>query len=205
MNLFPLRTLILLVFMSICGHLIGQNEIVLLNGKRFIGHAIDTTGLKIIFESEKSNNKVKVRDFYKEDVFSISENNVEHIFYSPSEFFEEDYSIENMRLLVNGRKNARYGFKTKWVIPTGLVVGAGSALLMKGSVFVVLVPIIYTGLVQIPIVKIQTNTISSPEFIGSDFYKQGYNKSARSKRTKHALLSSIGGVIAGMLVYQVSK
>lgn len=205
MNVYFLRMLILLAFMSISGLIKGQDEIFLLNGKRFVGHAIDTTGLKVLFETKKSNNKSKIRDFYKEDVFSINGSDYEHIFYAPSEFFDGDYSKENMKLIVSGKRDARYGFKTKWVIPTGIVVGAASALLLEGSVFVLLVPIVYTGIVQIPVVKIQKNSITSPDFIGNDFYKQGYNKTARSKRTKQALLSSISGVIAGLLVYELSK
>jgi hypothetical protein len=183
----------------------AQEKIVLMNGQQFIGHAIDTTGLKIIFEKTKSNNKLKTKYFYKDEVFSINYDGEEKVFYFPYFAFEEEYTIDNMRMIVNGRMDARYKYKTRWVIPTGIVVGAASALLMKGSVFSLLVPLVYTGLVQIPIVKIQRKSISSPEFIGNEYYNMGYNKSARSKRTIQALIWSFSGVIAGLVVYELSN
>lgn len=183
----------------------AQEEILLLNGKQFSGHAIDTTGLKIIFEKTKSNNKLKTKSFYRDEVFSITYDEEEKVFFYPDLFFDDEYTVDNTRMLVNGRRDARYKYKTKWVIPTGIVVGAASAILMKGSVFSLLVPIVYTGIVQIPIVKVQEKSIASNAFIGNEFYKEGYNREARSKRTKQSLIWSFSGVLAGLLVYQLSN
>ena len=197
-------TILLFLFISsLC--IKGQDELLLLNGKRYSGSSIDTTGLKVLFEMQKSEKKKKIKGFYKDEVFSVTLNETESVIFSPDPFFPEDYSVEDMRMVVYGKRDARYLFKTKWVIPTGIVVGAASAILMEGSVFSLLVPIVYTGLVQIPVVKIQSKTIASPDFIGNDFYKEGYNRSARTKRTKHALLSSAAGVIAGLLVVGLSQ
>jgi hypothetical protein len=200
-----MRLLLVSLFLCSFSILNAQDEILLMNGKKFTGSSIDTTGLKVLFEINKSEKKQKMKAFYKDEVFSIDLNGTEKIFYEPSIYFEDSYSVQSMHSLVNGTSDARYHYKTKWVIPTGLVVGAGSALLMKGSIFILLVPIVYTGIVQIPIVKVQPQSISSKEFIGDEFYKEGYNHMARTKRTKHALLSSIGGVVAGILVYELTK
>ena len=184
----------------------GQEELLLMSGKRFVGQAIDTSDFKLIFNVEKRSLKFKTKSFFNDEVFSITyKDEIDTVFFHPSLYYVDDYTIENMRLVVLGKRDARYNYKTKWVIPTGIVVGAASALLMKGSVFVLLVPIAYTGIVQIPLVKIQKKSIASPEFIGNEFYAEGYNRTARGKRTKHALLSSIVGVVAGMLLYEVTK
>lgn len=200
-----MRFLLASLFICSFSLLHAQDELLLMNGKRYEGTAIDTTGLKVLFEINKSENKKKVKSYYHDEIFSIDFNSTEKILYEPSTYFEDSYSKETMRFLVNGKSDARYHYKTKWVIPTGLVVGAGSALLMKGNIFTLLVPIVYTGIVQIPIVRVQPKSISSPEFLGNDFYKEGYNHMARTKRTKHALLSSLAGVVVGILVYELGS
>jgi hypothetical protein len=175
----------------------------LLNGKQFRGNSIDTTGLKVLFEINKSAEKSKLKSFYRDELFSLTSNGNENVFFVSDPFYPEDYSVPDMRMVVYGKSDARYHYKTKWVIPTGLLVGAASAFLMEGSVFILLVPIAYTGIVQIPIVKIQKKSIASPAFIGNEYYKEGYNRSARSKRTMHALISSFAGIITGMLIYEI--
>jgi hypothetical protein len=182
----------------------AQEQLLLLNGKVFTGNAIDTTGLKVVFERINSSNKNKMMSYYRDEVFSIQYTNDEKVFFFPSEFYDEDYTIENMRMVVYGKRDARYHFKTKWVLPTGAAVGFLSAYFSKGSVFTLFVPLLYTGIVQIPVVKIQKESISSVDFIGNEFYKEGYNRLARSKRTKHALVSSICGVLAGLLTYELT-
>lgn len=183
-----------------------EEEILLMNGKRFMGTAIDTAGYKIIFDAYKGVNRKKTKSYYRDEVFSISYLNIEEkVFFYPNPFFYDEYSIENMRYVVYGRRDAREQFKTRWVLPVGFVVGAASALLTDGSVFVLLVPVVYTGIVQIPLVKIQKESIASPDFVGNGFYAEGYDKSARIKRSKHALMSSVSGLLAGLLVNELIK
>jgi len=183
----------------------AQEEILLMNGKHFKGMALDTAGVKVIFNKINANNKVKTKSFYRDEVFSINYDLQEKVFFSPDVYYFEEYTIDNMRMVVNGRKDALYQFKTKWVLPVGFAVGAASAIFMKGSIFTLLVPIAYTGVVQIPLIKIQKESISSPDFIGNGFYAEGYNRTARMKRTKHALLSSAVGVLSGLIVYEIAK
>lgn len=182
----------------------AQDEILLMNGKQFKGLAIDTTSVKFLFDIQKAENRFKTKSFYRDEVFLISySDSIEKVFYEADLYYEDAYSSATMKMLVMGKRDARYNFKTKWVMPVGFVVGAASAYFMEESIFILFVPIIYTGLVQIPIVKIQKESISSNAFIGDEFYAEGYNRSARVKRTKHALLSSIVGVIAGIVVYEI--
>jgi hypothetical protein len=59
--------------------------------------------------------------------------------------------------------------------------------------------------VQIPFVKVQPKSISNPGFIGNEFYKSGYNQKARMKRTRDAIISGFAGLIAGIVIYDVTK
>ena len=204
-NICTMRLYFTFFFLSFGLFLHAQEEILLMNGKQYKGIAIDTSGVKIIFNKMSVNNKIKTKSFFRDEVFSINYGLEEVVFFYPNMYFVDDYTIENMRMVVNGRKDARYHFKTKWVMPVGFVVGAASAVLMQGSIFTLLVPIAYTGIVQIPLVKIQKESISSPEFIGNGFYAEGYNRTARMKRTKQALLSSFVGILSGFLAYELTQ
>jgi len=184
----------------------AQDTLLLLNGKRFSGIAVDTSGFKIQFKTFRSGRKSKIKSFYRDDVFSINgDDGNEHIFYFPDMFTVNDYTVENMRFEVYGNMDARNKFRTKWVYPVGIASGFLAGFFLEGSVFSVFIVPIYLGVVQIPIVKIQPKTISKPVFFGNDFYKTGYNRSARMKRTKHAIISSFIGLIAGIGIYEITK
>jgi len=197
---FIFTSVFLFLFMGVS----AQENILLLNGKVFTGNAIDTTGIKIIFEKMKSLKKNKMMAYYRDEVFSIQYGIEEKVFFFPSLYYDDDYTVDNMRMVVYGKRDARYHYKTKWVLPTGFAVGFLTAYFSEGSIFTLFVPLVYTGIVQIPVVKIQKESISSVDFIGNEYYKEGYNRLARSKRTKHALVSSICGVLAGLVTYELT-
>lgn len=194
----------MLVFCSF--YLKGQETLLLLNGKQYSGVTLDTAGLRINFDIYRPGKKVKHKSFYRDQVFSITnESGAEHVFYYPDKFFVNEYSVENMRLDISGRIDGRNGFKTKWVYPVGIATGFLAGFFSKGSALSALVPIAYIGVVQIPIVKIQPKSISNPDFIGNEYYAGGYDQSARMKRTKHAIISGFAGLIAGIFIYGVTN
>lgn len=201
-----MRIRVLLLFLGLSCYVNGQDTLLLMNGKQFIGTPLDTSDIQIQFNVDKKTGKVKLKKVYRDQVFSIIYNGAsEKVFFYPQMYYVDEYSVANMRSVVWGKRDARYGYKTKWVIPVGILACATSTILMKNSVFVLLLPIAYTGIVQIPIVKIQKPSISNDAFIGNDFYREGYNRTARSKRTKQALFSGVVGVLAGVLAYEISK
>ncbi len=201
-----MRWVLLSLFILIASLADAQEHLLLMNGKQFYGVSLDTSGVKVQFNIEKKNGKFKTKTMFRDDVFSITyPDSTIKTFYFPDLYFVDDYTAENMNLVVMGKKDARYHFRTKWVIPLGIGISGLSAYLMKGSIYTLFIPIVYTGLIQIPIVKIQKESISSPDFIGNEFYAEGYDRSARSKRTKQALISSILGVASGLLLYGVTK
>jgi len=201
MKYFIFITLILFSFL-----LKGQETLLLLNGKQFSGATLDTAGLKINFNIYRPGKKVKQKSFYRDQVFSITnELGEEHVFYYPDMYFVNEYSIEDMRFDISGRIDARNGFKTKWVYPVGIASGFLAGFFSKGSALSALVPVVYIGVVQIPIVKIQHESISNPDFVGNEYYAGGYDQSARMKRTKHAIISGFAGLIAGIFIYEVTK
>ena len=200
-----MRYFIVAVFLIGSYYVNGQDTLVLLNGKQYFGNALDTAGIKINFNLYRPGKKAKLKSFYRDQVFSIkTETGLEHVFYYPDMFFVDEYTVDNMRFEVYGRMDGR-NFNTKWVYPVGLVSGLLAGYFSKGAALSVLVPIAFIGVVQIPIVKIQHKTISNPDFIGNEFYAGGYDRSARMKRTKHAIISGFVGLAAGILLYDVTK
>ena len=200
-----MRYFIVAVFLLGSYYANGQDTLVLLNGKQYFGTTLDTAGLKINFNIYRPGKKAKLKSFYRDQVFSIkNESGKEHVFYYPDMYFVDEYTVDNMRFEVYGRMDGK-NFKTKWVYPVGLVSGLLAGYFSKGAALSVLVPIVYIGVVQIPIVKIQHKTISNPDFVGNEFYSGGYDRSARMKRTTHAIISGFVGLAAGILLYDVTK
>jgi hypothetical protein len=201
-----MRYLLFVLLLSSSFYLKGQDTILLLSGKQFSGIAVDTSGLKINFEIIKEGKSQKQKSFYRDQVFSITyKSGYENIFYYPDMFYVNDYTVENMRFEIFGKIDGRNSYKTKWVYPVGIASGFLAGFFSKGSVVSVFIPIIYVGVVQIPIVKIQPKSISNPGFIGNEFYKTGYNQKARMKRTRDAIISGFAGLIAGILIYNATE
>jgi hypothetical protein len=201
-----MRHLLFFLLLVFSFNIKGQDNILLLSGKQFSGIAIDTSGLKISFDVLREGKSPKQKSFYRDDVFSVTYiNGDERIFYYPDMYFVNEYTVENMRVEIFGKIDARSGYKTKWVYPVGLSAGFLAGFFSKGSALSVIVPMAYVGVVQIPIVKIQPKSISNPDFIGNDFYKSGYNQKARMKRTRDAVISVFAGWIAGILIYDATK
>ena len=199
------RFLIFVLFLLVSFGVKGQDTLVLLNGKQYFGTTLDTAGLKINFNIYRPGKKPKMKSFYRDQVFSInSESGKEYVFYYPDMYFVDEYTVDNMRFEVFGRMDGR-NFKTKWVYPVGLATGLLAGYFSKGASLSVLVPIIYIGVVQIPVVKIQPKTISKSGFVGNEFYAGGYDRSARLKRTTHAIISGFVGLAAGLLLYEATK
>jgi hypothetical protein len=200
------KYLIVVIILLVSLYSKSQDSLILLNGKQYFGTTLDTAGLKINFNIYRPGKKAKLKSFYRDQVFSIKgEGGKEHVFYYPDMYFVDEYTVDNMRFEVYGRMDGRNGYKTKWVYPVGLTAGLLTGYFSKGAFLAVLVPIVYIGVVQIPIVKIQPETISNPDFIGNEYYAGGYDRSARMKRTTHAIISGFAGLAAGMLLYEVTK
>jgi len=200
------RYFIIVVILLGSLHSKSQDTLILLNGKQYFGATVDTAGLKINFNIYRPGKKSKLKSFYRDQVFSInSESGKENIFYYRDMYFVDEYTIDNMRFEVYGRMDGRNGYRTKWVYPVGLATGFLAGYFSNGAALSVLVPIIYIGVVQIPIVKIQHETISKPGFVGNDFYAGGYDRSARMKRTTHAIISGFVGLAAGFVLFEVTK
>ena len=203
---FEMKYSLIVLLLLFSFYIKGQETLLLLNGKQYSGVALDTAGLKINFSIYRPGKKAKQKYFYRDQVFSITnELDEEHVFYYPDLYFVNEYSVEDMRLDISGRIDARNGFKTKWVYPVGFATGFLAGFFSKGSALSALVPVAFIGVVQIPIVKIQHQSISNPDFIGNEYYAGGYDQSARMKRTKHAIISGFAGLIAGIFMYEVTK
>lgn len=200
-----MRFVVIVFFLCINFYVKGQDSLILLNGKSYSGITLDTAGIKIKFNLYRPGKKPKLKTFYRDQVFSITNDlGKEYVFYYPNFYIVDDYTVDNMRLEIYGRIDGRKGYKTKWVFPVGIATGFLSGYLMEGSVLSAVFPVAYVGIVQIPIVKIQHESISNPDFIGNDFYAGGYNRSARMKRTTNALISGFVGLAAGIFVYGVT-
>lgn len=184
----------------------GQDTLLLMNGKELAVKIMDDSGARIFFEAEKKNGRLKDFDIHKSEIFSVRKGGEEEsILYVKDPDIGLELSVEDMRFYMSGQNDARYGFKTWPIAATGFAAGVGAVFYMEGGYSPFLATLIFPLGAQIPYIKIPKSSISNPKHALSEYYVEGYNKTARSKKFIHTFLATFAGVAAGSVVYELSQ
>jgi hypothetical protein len=111
-----------------------------------------------------------------------------------------------MWLYTQGERDAKKGFKPWGSLFGGMasgMVGGGSGLAIGsiGVFFGPILPIAFLSTVGIPKVRIKHNTVSNPNNLDYDAYILGYEREARTKRRRWAMLGGGIGAAVGYIAY----
>lgn len=140
----------------------------------------------------------------REDVFSYTtENGEETVYYFYDEPLGNVASIEEMRAYVIGERDARLGVTGNAWLYSGLAVGLITGYAARGSVLALAVPPLVALTARIPVVKIKEDNIQNSSYKYNEDYAAGYERYARSKYTRKALLGSAIGTVVGLIAYAV--
>lgn len=184
----------------------AQDQIITMSGKYLNVSITDDTGANIFFDVTKPNGKSRSLSIYKGDVFSTTrEGEAETLLYAQDVDFGYELSVEDMRHYIYGQHDAREGYSAAPSMIAGFAVGVGSALYLESGFLPLTIPIIYSLGMQIPYIRIKEKTISDLAYKGNPNYKDGYEKTARSKKMVRSLLGSAAGVLVGITIYEVSN
>lgn len=199
-----LRAILVLTISSFCFFkLHSQDTLLLMNGRALHCNILADSGTVFTFEWAKKNGKIKIHEIHKSEVFSVTkEGGQEEILYSPNLLMGDIYEIEEMRFYMAGENDARNNF-TAW--PTFIVgfalCGTVSYLGEEGLLLTVIPPLAYTAIQLIPKIKIKESTISDMSYQYNDFYADGYEPPARSRKVIRALEGAYAGAAAGLTAY----
>ncbi len=181
----------------------AQDTLLLMNGRTLNCNILADSGTVFVFELPKKNGKIKVHEIHKSEVFSITKKGTtEQILYTPNPMVGDIYQVEEMRFYMAGENDARNNF-TAW--PT-FFVGFGicatiSYLGEEGYLFSILPPVAYALIQLIPKIKIREETISDMSYQYNDFYADGYEPPARTRKVIRALQGAYAGAAAGLAAY----
>ena len=182
-----------------------NDSILFNNGKVLETHVIDTTGDKVTIEKPNSSKHKKI-EIDRENIFSVryGSNHKEVVMYIYDTLTGHDFTVADARLFIAGEQDAQKGYHP---VPTSMMafaIGAASGLTGTGnSFFVLLPPIVFSGIVSIPRIHIRHKSVANVENVKHDPYLYGYDNTARRKRTLRSLVWGGIGVAAGLAYFLI--
>lgn len=179
---------------------VSQNNIYLVDGKivEFDSININIDDSYIIYSYHNRRNVLKTNYFEFTEVFSVTQNGNDTIIYYPID--EDELSVENMQYFLNGIYDCKKYHKSHWFFYSGLLVGAGAAILPIHNMVSLTIPIAYsTGTTFIKPNEERINSLVSQP-TNNEYYVMGYQNAARNKNLKSAIWGSVGGLAVGAAV-----
>ena len=172
----------------------------LLDGKKIElkSFFIDKENSRVVYTYLRNDTKIKrnYKDF--EDIYSMTINAADTIFYAPQT--TEELPISEMAKVVNGSSFAVKEYNPWWAIATGVVVG-GSSMFATGNNYINFsIPIVYiTGMYFAKPCK--SNVIKHyPDYSNDDLFIQGYRNAGNKKIFKKTFIGTIGGMAVSGIV-----
>ncbi|MEA3449003.1 MAG: hypothetical protein U9Q98_11260 [Bacteroidota bacterium] len=199
-NIYTFMVLISLSLMSYYP-VKAQGKLKLLNGKELHieKYMIDTSASMFYYKLKLPSGKLKKHAVMTDDIFSlIDSTGLEQILYTSSD--TSDLSVNEMRHYVKGYGTANREHEPWWAMAGGFAMGAGGMMVSKNPFFSPLIPVAYVG--SIALVKPDKSCIvwEHPEFEGDEDFIYAYQRSARNKNMKYAIIGSAEGIVVGALI-----
>lgn len=178
-----------------------------MNGRAVHCDIVSDSGTVFIFQIIKKNGKLKTHEIHKNDVFSVTKRGEEeYVLYAPNELIGDIYEIEEMRFYMAGENDARNHFSAWPTFFAGFILcGTISYLGEEGVLLSLVPPLLYTALQFIPKIKIKEKTMSDLSYQYNDFYADGYEPPARTRKLVRALQGAYAGAALGLATYMLVK
>tara|TARA_B100000508_G_scaffold141083_1_gene146150 strand:- start:4321 stop:4872 length:552 start_codon:yes stop_codon:yes gene_type:complete len=178
-----------------------------MGGQSFGGKIISEDEERLKFETKKKNGKIKYVNIWLDQVFSVTTDGKEKIYYKVDSTDEDMYSVEEMRLYIYGQQDARANHKTPLPVIVGFSVSAvlGVFLGSKNSALLVVSPVVGTlAGSSTQNNRPKTKYARNEKVLQSPAYIEGYRKGARGKKIFNSIIASVAGGIAGGVVGLIS-
>jgi hypothetical protein len=190
----------LLILFFICASADSQQKdtVILMNGNRIVESVIDTSLGAVTVKDMKDPRKNRHYEF--DELFCVHfSDGHKHYYYSQDTLRGNWFTRDEMWMFTRGEADARKGFKGRGAAITAGVMGfIGGA---SGTFFGPLLPYGFMALSGVPKIRIKHSTISNPNYIDSDAYILGYERTARYKRRLKSLIGGTIGLVLGYSAY----
>jgi len=170
------------------------------SGKILVAHVLDTSSDKIEIEKPNSSKHKKV-EIDRSAVFSIRYGSTgrELLVYTYDTLIGNDFTIPEARMFIAGEQDAQRGFHATGTTIAAFLVGAAGGFTGGVSIFSFGAPLLYSGLMAYPRIKISHKSVKNLNNVKSDPYLYGYDSVGRRKRVIKSLFWSSIGLIVGMV------
>ena len=177
----------------------ARDTIVLINGKSIPVKSSDLKDYSIFYRKPTPNTKLKTID--PERVFSIryKDGNERVIYYSDT-LDPVDFKPEEMRMFIKGEQDADKYYKNNFNKGTAFVLGAGGGLL---GFYGLAVPPLYATIVGAFSPKMEKQKVSDPALLQNNIYREGYEKKARDRKIRNAMIGGLIGFVAGSVTLSI--
>ena len=200
-------TLAALALFVTSGNVFSQDKIVLLNAKEIVNiKVLEITSETVMYQKldDKSGDK---KGIYRDKVFAVNyADGSEKVLYEADSTFD-NFKPEQMRLFLRGTADARKYYHNYSSYGIGFLFAVPGVYLAYAT-FPVLLPFpaatgVFVGGMGSPNMNKQADV--NKKYLNNVEYLMGYQRKARSKKTKHALIGALLGIGAGFAMHNYLK
>ncbi|MES2629770.1 MAG: hypothetical protein V4616_12455 [Bacteroidota bacterium] len=188
---------LLVLFVSVSAGVFAQKQITLINGLTYNFEEIKVDENWISFTYYTKNKKLKDRTLAYEDVFTIQDGKKETVLYLMAPDTVGLPAYPEMKMFVAGQQSGRKLYNGTRHFIMGAVIGAAGGIAVNSFIAGAPIPVLYTLLSTA--FPVSSNRFSSDP-VTDDTYRYGQKKQYKRQRTGTALISSVAGVAAGLIV-----
>jgi hypothetical protein len=201
-----LKGVFLLVFLILEGFFsYGQDTVVLLNGKTIEGEVLEVTESLVVINVLKKQT-IQKREIDAERVFAVQyKNGSEKVLYQQDTTAGAFYTVEEMRYFILGEQDAFKYYRSPDASVLAFLGSAAGGFLFAESFVVILMPILSTGVVNIPRVRAKPGKVSNDNYLEHEAFHDGYERVAKNKRIQNTLKASVFGLITGVATFHAIK
>jgi hypothetical protein len=203
-RLNSMRSVIIFMVVFLFGSpFFAQDKVLLMNGQEFSCRIVSDSTVDIVFEVTRKSGKLKTYERHKSDVFSYTySGQPEKVLYAMDTLLGDMYTEQAMRVYLAGERDARENYHPIGTAVAGFVIcGTIAYAGQDGYLTLMAPPVLYTLAQLVPKLKIREKTMSNPDYKYNDYYADGYEPPARSKKVVRAMESSFAGAATGMALW----
>lgn len=185
------------IFLLLSSSAFSQITLSLLNGRKISLESYTNHDDEEYIEYQYKKKSGRLKTFYSDysDIYSISIDGVDSIYYFPED--ENSFSVDDMGRTLEGMQFAENEYKQHWwAFAAGAVVAGTSLQLPTYGTVKIVVPVAY--LAAMAFVKPSKKEIYKkyPQFVGNNYFAYGFQRTARKK----IIISTSFGMLAGFVV-----
>lgn len=186
------RILAALVLMTFSGTSFCQYKMLLLNGteKNIVSYQVKPEWIKYTIFKKNNPSKTVHRTVDRFRVFSITDSiGREDMIYMPDTSEGVDYTIEEMRIFIQGEQAAQLYYDKPANRYSAVVIGGASSLM---TFYGIPVPVIYAAVLGKFTPQYQVPAGVAIPNSGSEIFREGYKRKARDMKLRETL--EFGGI-----------